>query len=306
MGSLRQPVKKKSRYSMSVPAMNYKGLLPLLALFLLMFAGCAGPLEVKYEPKTDSQFKSKEPAAIFVAPFEDKRDLSKSPFKNPKTIGRIEATVSNMSGEELTISENVTETVAGAYRKELAIAGFTVVPEKDNARYILSGEVREFRLDVGSRDTVAIELAYAVEDAQTKKLISSGVESVREDRFAGVMGNSRTSLSNYIAASLQKVIRRSIAAAGANLSGEQNSPAPGKDATAPSNEALGKISVTTSPQRAKVYIDGVYYGLTPIAIDLAPGVYEVTVKQKGFHTVSEKVSVRQNGATEMETELEKE
>lgn len=291
---------------MSVSGMDYKRLLPFFAFFLLMFAGCAGPLQVKYEPKTAGQFKSSAPAAIFVSPFEDKRDLSKSPFKNPKTIGKIEATVSDMAAGELTVSENITETVADAYRKELALAGFTVVNETENARYILSGEVREFTLDVGSRDIVAIEIAYAIEEAQTKKPLWSGVESERGERFAGVMGNSRASLSNYIAASLQKIIRKSIADAGAHLTDARSTSAPEEGAKTPFIEATGKITVNTTPQRAKVYIDGVYYGLTPIAIDLAPGVYEVTVKQKGFRSFTEKVSVRQYGATEMETELEKE
>ena len=283
----------------------HKKLIPFLALLLLIFTGCAGPLEVKYDPRTTGEFKSREPFPVFVSGFEDKRDLSKSPFKDPRTIGIIEATVSDMTGEELTLSEDVIDTVAGAYRKELAIAGFTVVDEAGKARYILSGQVREFRLDVGSRDNIAIEIASELREAQTQKPLWTGVESERGDRFAGVMGNSRASLSNYIAASLQKVVRRSIAAAGANLAAG-STPARLEDAGAPSPEAAGRLTVSTAPQRSKMYIDGVYYGLTPLSVDLAPGVYEVTLKQKGFRPVTEKVSIRQDGTTELEAELEKE
>ena len=291
---------------MSVLRMAHKKLVPFLALLLLIFTGCAGPLEVKYEPKTEGQFKSSKPVQVFVSPFEDKRDLSKSPFKDPRTIGSIEATVSDMTGEELTLSEEVIDTVTRAYRKELAIAGFTVVDEAGKARYILSGQVREFRLDVGSRDNIAIEIASELREAQTQKPLWTGVESERGDRFAGVMGNSRASLSNYIAASLQKVVRRSIAAAGANLAAAGSTPARLEDAGAPSPEAAGRLTVSTAPQRSKMYIDGVYYGLTPLSVDLAPGVYEVTLKQKGFRPVTEKVSIRQDGTTELEAELEKE
>ena len=291
---------------MSVPRMVHKKLIPFFALLLLIFTGCAGPLEVKYDPRTTGEFKSREPFPVFVSGFEDKRDFSKSPFKDPRTIGSIEATVSDMTGVELTLSEDVIDTVAGAYRKELAIAGFTVVDEADKARYILSGQVREFRLDVGSRDKIAIEIATELREAETQKPLWTGVESERGDRFAGVMGNSRASLSNYIAASLQKVVRRSIAAAGANLAAAGSTPARLEDAGAASPEAAGRLTVSTAPQRSKMYVDGVYYGLTPLSVDLAPGVYEVTLKQKGFRPVTEKVSIRQDGTTELEAELEKE
>lgn len=287
-------------------AVIHKKLFPFLALLALIFTGCAGPLEVKYEPKTQGQFKSREPVPVFVSAFEDKRDLSKSPFKDPKTIGRIEATVTDMTGEELTISESVTTTVELAYRKELAIAGFTVVNEADKALYTVSGEVREFRLDIGSRDEIAIEIASEFKAAETSKPLWSGVESEQGDRFAGVMGNSRASVSNYLAASIQKVIRRSIAAAGENLVTAEKAPVQEKSASATAAESTGKVIVNTAPQRSKVYIGGVYYGLTPLSLDLAPGVYEVTVKQKGFHPVTEKVSVRQDNATELEMELERE
>lgn len=287
-------------------AVIHKKIFPFLALFALIFTGCAGPLEIKYEPKTEGQFKTREPVPIFVSAFEDKRDLSKSPFKDPRTIGRIEATVTDMTGKELTISENVNDTVARAYRKELAIAGFTVVDEADKALYAVSGEVREFRLDIGSRDEIAIEIASELKEAQTGKPLWSGVESERGERFAGVMGNSRASISNYIAASLQKVVRRSIAAAGENLLKAEKTPAQEKNAVAPASEATGTVILNTSPQRSRVYIGGVYYGLTPLSLDLAPGIYEITLKQKGFHPVTEKVSVRQDNATELEMELEKE
>lgn len=278
---------------------------PFIALFFLIFTGCAGPLEVKYEPKTAGQFRSDEKAPVFVSKFDDKRDLSKNPFKDPRSIGKIDATVSDMTGGELTLSEDVTDMVANAFKKELSIAGFTLVDDIEKARYALDGQVREFRVDIGSRDEIAIEIASQFKDAQTGKQLWTGVGSERGDRFAGVMGNSRHTISNYIAASLQKTIRSSIAAAGAHLGGGGKPDAPEKPSQAAS-EAAGTVTLDSAPQRSKVYIDGVYYGLTPITLKIAPGIYEVTLKQKGFKTVTEKVSVRQDAATELETELEKE
>ncbi len=278
---------------------------PFIALIFLLLTGCAGPLEVKYEPKTAGQFKTGEPAPVFVSKFADKRDLSKSPFKDPKSIGKIEATVSDMTGGELTLSEDVTDVVANAYKKELAIAGFTLADDIEKARYALDGQVREFRVDIGTRDEVAIEISSELKDAQTGKQLWTGVGSERGDRFAGVMGNSRHTISNYIAASLQKTIRSSIAAAGAHLdTGKTTASEKASQAALP--EASGTFTLDSAPQRSKIYIDGVYYGLTPLTLKIAPGVYEVTLKQKGFKTVTEKVSVRQDDATELEMELEKE
>jgi hypothetical protein len=279
---------------------------PFIALFFLLLTGCAGPLAVKYEPKTAGQFKTVEPAPVFVSKFVDKRDLSKSPLKDPRSIGRIEATVSDMTGSELTLSEDVTEVVANAFKKELAIAGFTLVDDIEKARYALDGQVREFRVDIGSRDEVAIEIFSEFKDAQTGKQLWTGAGSERGDRFAGVMGNSRHTISNYIAASLQKTIRSSIAAAGPHLGGGGIAAATEKPSQAAPLETSGTFTLESSPQRSKVYIDGVYYGLTPLTLKIAPGVYEVTLKQKGFKTVTEKVSVRQDAATVLETELEKE
>ena len=249
---------------------NHKKLIPFFALLLLIFTGCAGPLEVKYEPRTQGQFKAKEPAPVFVSSFEDKRDLSKSPFKDPRTIGKIQATVSDITDDKITLSENVVDIVSRAYAKELALAGFTVVSEPDKARYLISGEVREFRLEVGSQDEIAIELSYELKEAQGEKTLSSGVASEKGERFAGVMGNSRTTLSNYISASLQKAIRRSIEQMVAKLPASDGAPAAKEEPINQPSQSTGSVAVNSTQERAKVYIDGVYYGLTPLKLDLAP------------------------------------
>lgn len=277
----------------------------LLAFIALIFMGCAGPLEINYEPRTKGQFTIKTPAAVHVAPFEDKRQLTDEERKEPRTIGKIEATVSDITGDRLTLSEDVAEVVERAYGKELALAGFTVVPEKEKAGYIVSGEVREFRLDVASRDAVAIEVASILKDAKTGLILWSGIEAERGEKFAGVMGNSRATLSNHIAASLQKMIRRSISSAAESFS-SGTVEAPKTTAPLPSAGGSGTAVITASPERSKVYIDGVYYGFSPMTIDLPAGVYEVTITQKGFKPFTERVSIRKDAKTEVEAELEKE
>lgn len=67
----------------------------------------------------------------------------------------------------------------------------------------------------------------------------------------------------------------------------------------------GLLLVNTSPSRAKVYLDGVYYGLSPLRLEMEPGVYATSVKLQGYKMVTEKVSVRKGDSTEVELNLER-
>jgi len=67
----------------------------------------------------------------------------------------------------------------------------------------------------------------------------------------------------------------------------------------------GLLLVNTNPQRAKVYLDGVYYGLSPLRLEMEPGVHAISVKLEGYKMVTEKVSVRKGDNTEMELNLER-
>ena len=70
-------------------------------------------------------------------------------------------------------------------------------------------------------------------------------------------------------------------------------------------ETTGLLLVNTSPSRAKVYLDGVYYGLSPLRLEMEPAVHAISVKLEGYKMVTEKVSVRKGDNTEMELKLER-
>lgn len=71
------------------------------------------------------------------------------------------------------------------------------------------------------------------------------------------------------------------------------------------SETTGLLLVNTSPSRAKVYLDGVYYGLSPLRLEMEPAVHAISVKLEGYKMVTEKVSVRKGDNTEMELNLER-
>lgn len=64
------------------------------------------------------------------------------------------------------------------------------------------------------------------------------------------------------------------------------------------------LEVNTTPDRAKVYVDGIYFGMSPLRAETDPGVHKVEVKIKGYKTASEKVSIRKGESTELELTLE--
>jgi hypothetical protein len=60
----------------------------------------------------------------------------------------------------------------------------------------------------------------------------------------------------------------------------------------PAVGAFGSLSVSSSPSRAEVWVDGGFAGFTPLSYGLRPGRYEVEVRLSGFVTHRETVQVR--------------
>jgi hypothetical protein len=82
------------------------------------------------------------------------------------------------------------------------------------------------------------------------------------------------------------------------------SDAPVSNYKAHASETAGLLLVNTNPSRARVYLDGVYYGMSPLRLEMEPGIHAISVKLVGYNMVTEKVSVRRGDNTEMELNLE--
>lgn len=270
---------------------------------LLILAGCAGPLALDYKPSREPPFKLKRPATLHIVPFTDSRETD-----DKALAGTINEPVSDMTGTRLILAEDVSAVVTDALREEFSAAGFTVwvgpEGEAKDAALVLTGEVKKFWLHIGPRDEVEIELSSKITDGKTEKVLWSGVTGEKGDRFAGVTGNTRKKISEYLSKTLEKAIKKIVEEgtkiAEARAAGTTVAPTPVEALT----EGTGTIVITTDPPRAKVYVGDVYYGLSPISIDLKPGIYEVHVKLKGFKTVSEKVAIRKGVTVELEVEFE--
>ncbi|MBI5237702.1 MAG: PEGA domain-containing protein [Deltaproteobacteria bacterium] len=278
-----------------------------ILLSLLVLYGCGGPLSFSYAPPKgpDPPKKIKARVSVLIAPFADARMALVDPG-NPRVIGSISSTVSDMEEGRLTLSEDVPAIVTSAFVKELAAAGYIVTDDKAGADIELIGEVEEFRLDIGSRDEVAMRISSKFTERKTNKVIWSGSFAEKGERFAGVSGNSRRTISSYLSESLSKAIRGGLSEAGERITARMGAAYAQQAGEEGIPEGQGRLNITAAPQRSKVYLNGVYYGMTPISLDIGPGVYDVALRQQGFKEGIEKVSVRKGRLTELEIILEKE
>lgn len=67
----------------------------------------------------------------------------------------------------------------------------------------------------------------------------------------------------------------------------------------------GRLVVTTTPSGAKVYIDNVFYGVTPLMLDLDPGVHLLKVKMHQYHTSRDKIGILGGTMTHWQEDLQK-
>lgn len=277
-----------------------------VAALAVLLTGCGGPLKVAYRPEGPAAKAPGAGLSVEIPRFADSRGEG----ARGRTIGRIDATVADMSSGELTLAADVEAVVTDAFVKEFASAGYGVV-ERD-ADFSVTGEVKRFSLDVGTRDEIEISVAVLVKEKETGRTIWEGTVEEKDSRYAGVMGNSRRTLERYITATLSKVIRKTLDETAPVIANTRAAyrPAPAKET--PEEKSVeeapgtGRLLVTTVPPRSRIYINGVYWGLSPLSSDIAPGVYELAVKQKGFKDYNERVSVRTGQMTELEMSLEKE
>lgn len=277
------------------------------------------------QPNPDAP-KVKYAASIRVAGYADERKVG-----DARKVGTAKVRVSGMSGSEIRLDRDVTRVVSDSLSKKLDDTGYQVLEREDkSALFELSGVVREMSIDARERDYVSISVETTLKDIASGKVVWSGEVVQKSDRFAGVSGNDKEDIANYLHHELEVVSGKTVEAIGATLMASrsdlfnltpgtkaipgvtvfvspngQGSSAPDTAMLQPMNAAPGTLVVRTEPARAKVYIDGVYFGLSPLNIESSAGIRTIQVKLKGYRTASEKVAVRVGALTELEFQLEK-
>jgi hypothetical protein len=189
--------------------------------------------------------------------------------------------------------------------------------------------VKELSIDVKDRDFVNIAIESTLTEVTSGRVIWSGLVVERAERYAGTSGNGKKDVADFLRWKLGVVSTKTtesilsvLMATRPEMFNMTVGIKPVQGVTIFSNLAVsaassvapvstqaepdvtkGTLSITSIPSRAKVHVEGVYFGLTPLRAEFAVGVYEVSINLEGYKTSAEKVSIRKGDSTEMEIKL---
>jgi hypothetical protein len=297
-------------------------------LFLVaMLAGCAGTQEpgnaiymhIGDKPSPNAR-QQKYPVMVRLAAYQDARDVS-----DPHLLGVATTRVLGMTGKDIMLDSEVAAAVGASMKKRLSDDGLQFV-EADQAQYQLGGVVKTLAVDIKDRDQLSIAIESTLTETGSGRVVWSGVVTEKKERYAGVMGNSKGDVANFLKAGLDAVAHKTsesilsvlmatrpelfgvagVAKVVPGVTVYTGAPptiaAPPAVATGPV-AATGVLALTSEPANVKVYVDDVYYGLTPLDAEMPAGIYQLRFELDGYGKSSEKVSVRSGDRTELKVKL---
>ena len=201
-------------------------------------------------------------------------------------------------------------------RDNISIAIETTLKEVSNGKVVWSGLVTEKNerfagVSGDNKNDVMSYLNRELKIASTKTVdaISASLMAARPELFNLTPGTKPIpGVTVYVAPSLPKAAPVAPAAPVAmpndGVQSVQNG-IPASTYQPHASDTAGLLLVNTTPSRARVYLDGVYYGMSPLRLEIEPGIHAISVKLAGYNMVTEKVSVRRGDNTELELNLEK-
>lgn len=337
-----------------------------MMLVMLMFAvsGCSSVKEsvdgwLGDEESTQNSATSRKSAengsgvqpryaiTVRVNKYEDQRKAA-----NPRWLGKSETVIRGMPRHQVVLDQEIASIVTSNIKERFGSAGYQVLEGAgaNNAVFDVSGVIKELTLNVQDRDEISIAIETTIKDAATGSVVWSGLVTEKNNRFAGVSGNSKSDVVDYLSEELNLASGKAVDAITASLMAAQPElfsqtpsakaqsgvtvytapavatptlaapaapvarPVYGVQPAAPvappaavpfTSTTSGLLVVTTTPARAKVYLDQVYYGLTPLRVEVDPGVHAISIKLEGYRMITDNVSLRKGGVTEMELNLER-
>ncbi len=278
-------------------------------------------------------------ATLRVNSYIDQRKVS-----NPRYLGELTARVRGLSGNEVVADQDIAAIATAAIKKRFDSEGFQVMEGSTaaNAIFEVTGVVKELTLNIKERDSINIAIETTLKEVATGKVVWSGLVSEKNDRFAGVGGNSKDDVMVYLNNELRIASSKTVEAISSSLmasrpdlfnltpgtkpvkgvtvyvapslpkaaapvayGAQQGSDVPVSTYRPHASDVNGLLMVNTNPARAKVYLDGVYYGMSPLRLEIEPGIHAISVKLAGYNMVTEKVSVRRGDNTEIELNLDR-
>lgn len=228
-------------------------------------------------------------------------------------VGVAEAPVFGVQNPRLNLPEEATAVWRRALAEHLKQQGFTLQADAGQADLVIDGALQVLMLNVKSRDerhvAVSATLRRGPASPPAGAVLWTGRLLKHDDRFAGVSGNDREDLEHFLGDGLAQVARELVAttlrqASVLRAAAPVTVPAAATPA-AVSSASIGQIAISTLPARAKVYLDEVYQGLSPLTLELPVGVVQLHFKLDGFRPASERVAVRRGATVELEVKFER-
>ena len=151
------------RFSMDGNSLLRPTLAGLVLLGSLLICGCASvsrlagtvagtqgsdSLRISVEPQPQPTLYRSGQAIRLSLP--DPVDLR--PLQNPRRIGHIRATVSDMHSSELILDQSASVLLAGALRSQMLADGFSIAGPGQAADFELATKVKLFELNIAGRD----------------------------------------------------------------------------------------------------------------------------------------------------------
>ena len=302
--------------------------------------GANAPINSKKETSGSAGPLLKYAATLRVNKYVDQRKSA-----NPRLLGVNTQRVIGVSDNQLLLDQEISNLVTADIKKRFDSEGYQVLEgsSADRAMFEVSGVIKDLTLNVKERDEINIVIETTLKEVESGKVVWSGMVMEKNDRFAGVAGNNKDDILAYLNKELRIVSTKTVEAISSSLMasrselfnltpgtkpipgvtvyvaptaakhspaapstyGAQPGSAPPPAYTPQASATAGLLQVNTNPPRAKVYLDGVYYGMSPLRMEMEPGVHAISVKLEGYKMVTEKVSVRRGDNTEMELNLER-
>jgi hypothetical protein len=169
------------------------------------FGGGSEALEVQLESRPGSQslLRAGQPVRLLLPDVKDLRQSS-----NLRQIGRIRATVSDMHSTELLLDRDAAALLTGALRAQLTRDGFSLASAGQPHDFELVTVIRTFELNVAGRDELNLAVEASLRATGGSEVIWAGVISEKSDRFAGIMGNSRATITRYLGDGLANLVQK--------------------------------------------------------------------------------------------------
>lgn len=145
------------------------------------------------------------------------RDNRPTAASNPAKAGNIRATVMDMHGSELLLGQSVSDLTGSALRGQLGADGFAVTAPGQASDFELSTVIRSFELNIAGRDELSLAVEASLREVRSGEVIWTGLVSEKSDRYAGVMGNSRSSIESYLSDGLGELAQKTSASVRAVL-----------------------------------------------------------------------------------------